>query len=261
MIGELPPWPGTLEGGWEAVNDGKTFTVERSPGAEHRFIHGGRVLFHLSADHRILTGAPAERRDLGWWRVLMDSVLFTVSLLRGHEALHAGAVATPDDAVAILAVSGAGKSTLLGQLVREGHQLVTDDILALTEKDGDVLAEPGPPLMTLPRARAAGVGTPVGEVAEEVWASVPVVPGPVPLRRLVLLDRRPGAETAISRVERPLAPLLAHLLKFPHTHERELTRFLLASTVATHTEICRLTANRTTPPEQLAALALGALSP
>ena len=208
----------------------------------------------------MLTSAPAEPRDLGWWRVLLDSVLFTVSLLRGHEALHAGAVATSAGAVAVAAISGTGKSTLVAQLVRAGKELVTDDILTLTVADGQVLAEPGPPLMTLPRMRATGIGTGVGELGDEVWSAVPVVARPLPLRRIVLLDRRSGAETGMSRVEHPLAPLLSHLLRFPRTRERELARFLLASTLAAKTEIWQLRADLAAPPEQLAALVLDGLS-
>jgi len=189
----------------------------------------------------------------------MDSVLFTVSLLRGREALHAGAFATSSGAVAIAATSGGGKSTLLGQLLREGHAFVTDDILALTIHEDAVFAHPGPPFITLPRAHSAGVGAALGEVGDEVWAAVPVLPGPVPLRRLVLLHRRAGARTSMDRVEHPLAPLVTHLLKFPRTSERELARFSLASAIATHTEIFRLTADLTVSPQRLAALTLEGL--
>lgn len=259
VVGDLPPWSGTVEGGWRGVNDGKTFAAELSEDGEHRFIHGDDVLFHLSADLGVLTGASVATRDLRWWRILLDSVLFTVSLLRGSEALHAGAASTPAGAVAVAAVSGTGKSTLLGQLLRQGHQLVADDVLALTAADDRVLAHPGPPLMTLPRERAAGLGTALGEVGDEVWAAVPVVAGPVPLWRIVLLDRRPGAETVMSRVEHPLAPLVTNLLKFPRTPERELARFLLASTVAARTEIWELRADLAVTPEQLAAHALDGL--
>jgi hypothetical protein len=242
------------------VSDGKTFAAQRSPDGEYRFIHGDHALFHLSADLMVLTGAAGETRDLGWWRILLDSVLFTVSLLRGSEALHGGAVATSSGAVAVAAISGTGTGTLLGQLVRDGHQLVTDDILALAVEEERVLAQPGPPLMTLPRERAAGVGTALGEVGGEVWAAVPVVARPLSLRRIVLLNRRAGAKTGMFREQHPLAPLLAHLLKFPRTHEREIARFLLASTVATQTEICRLDADLAVRPQQLAALALDGLA-
>lgn len=256
VVEELPPWSDTVDGGWEGMSDGKTFTVQRSQTGEYRFSYGGRTLFHLSADHRTLTSAADEARDLSWWRILLDPVLFTVSLVRGMEALHAGAIATESGAVAIAATSGGGKSTLLSQLLREGLELVTDDILGLAAEDDAVLAYPGAPLMTLPRKRSAGVGAPLGKLGEEVWSAVPVVSDPLPLRHIVLLDRRPGARTGMYRVEHPLAPLMTHLLRFPPTRERELARFSLASAVAIQADIWELSADVNTSPEQLAGLIL-----
>jgi len=187
----------------------------------------------------------------------MDSVLFTVSLLRGREALHAGAFATSSGAVAIAATPGR-QDTLLGQLLREGHAFVTDDILALTIHEDAVFAHPGPPFITL-RARTA-------PASALPWARLATRSGPPyrsswsrALRRLVLLHRRAGARTSMDRVEHPLAPLVTHLLKFPRTSERELARFSLASAIATHTEIFRLTADLTVSPQRLAALTLEGL--
>lgn len=259
VIGELPPWAGAAEGGWQGMSDGKAFTVERSNAGEYRFSHGGRALFALSADHRSLTCAPGQPLDLGWWRILMDSVLFTVSLLRGNEALHAGAVATSSGAVAILAGSGAGKSTLLGQLLREGHELVTDDVLFLRQTADHLLADPGPPLMTLPVQRSAGVGTPLGDVGNEIWVATPVVGAALPLRRVVLLDRRPGASTGLYPVAHPLGVLMPHMLKFPGTRARELVRFSLASAVATEAEMWHLVADATASPQELARLVMQGL--
>ena len=120
-------WSG-LEGvGWTAVIDGAPFVVERGIEGDHRFIHGAppgpsgapstgtRAVHHLSADASVLQCAPSDPSESSWWRVVLDSVLFTVALLQGYEALHAGAVAAPDGVIAITAASGGGKSTLLGE--------------------------------------------------------------------------------------------------------------------------------------------------
>ena len=56
--------------------------------------YGHRAFFHLSADRRVLRCAPTERDDPIWQRVLLDTVLWTASLLRGYELLHASAVQT-----------------------------------------------------------------------------------------------------------------------------------------------------------------------
>jgi hypothetical protein len=259
--GEPGPEPGGSEPGWEGICDGEHFAATRGPAGEHYFTHGGRLLFALSPDARTLTGDPAYERDIRWWRVLLDSVLFTVALLRGRDALHAGAIATPAGIVAVCAGSGGGKSTLLAQLLTQENVFVTDDILFLDAPGEAVTGHPGPPLMTLARDRAAGVGSPLGEIGGEVWTAVPVAAGPQRLRRLVLLDRRPGAADAIEPVQRPLAPLMHHLLTFPRTPEREASRFELASAIATRTEVCRLSAGMDTPPQRLAELALEGLAP
>lgn len=60
-------------------------------------------------------------------------------------------------------------------------------------------------------------------------------------------------------VENPLVPLMRHLLNYPRTPERELARFSLASTIAAEVEIWRLVTDVSTPPDQLAALALRGL--
>lgn len=50
---------------------------------------------------------------------------------RGTLALHASAVAVDGGAVAFLGQSGEGKSTMAARLHQRGHNLLTDDILAL----------------------------------------------------------------------------------------------------------------------------------
>lgn len=255
-----PTWPGTVDGGWTATIDGGSLAVERSSHGEHRFKIDGATRFHLSVDlRRLAAPSLASTGDLGWWRVLLDSVLFTVGLLRGQDALHAGAVATPSGVLAIVAGSGAGKSTLLGELLRQGHGLVTDDILFLQSTGPEVIAWPGPPLLTLPGARAAGLGQVIGEIGAEVWLSHPVVADSLPLRRVILLDRRPGQEPGTRAVDRSLVPLMTHFLNFPRTRERELGRFSLAARLAEQVELVAVEGNLDTSPQELAALALEGL--
>jgi ABC-type dipeptide/oligopeptide/nickel transport system ATPase component len=51
--------------------------------------------------------------------------------------------------VALLGESGAGKSTLAAYLLSQGAQIVTDDMLRLSEIDGGCFAEPGQPRIKL----------------------------------------------------------------------------------------------------------------
>ena len=221
--------------------------------------------------------------------MVLDSVLFTVALLRGYEAFHAGAIATPDGAIAITASSGGGKSTLLTELLGRGLPLLADDVVVLETQGAEVpLAHPAAPLMTVPEGRVpalVGETPPMGAAAtpqtplticsidDERWIAVPVHPEPLPLRALVVLDRRPSARLpgpgsgpgpgpwpVLERIEDPLAPLLGSLMAFPTSPERQRARFELASVLASTTTLWRLTADLTTPPDALAhALLAGAL--
>ncbi len=286
-------WSGLREIGWEGVIDGAPFVVERGIAGDHRFVHGThpdatRAIHHLSADAGVLQCAPADPADPSWWRVVLDSVLFTVALLQGYEALHAGAVATADGVIAITAASGGGKSTLLSELLGRGLALMADDVLVLEARDsvrearGDVreargtdfslspITYPAPPLMTVPSGRIPkleegnlGKGnlgasnysnTPeiICSVDDEDWIAVPVHPEPLPLKTLVILDRQPGLKLSLEKIDDPLAPLMGSLMNFPRGPERQRTRFELASILAAKTTLWRLTAGMETPPDVLA---------
>jgi hypothetical protein len=291
-------WSGLQEIGWEGVIDGAPFVVERGIAGDHRFVHGAqpdrhgtpsggtpsdrpravdhlspsnetRAIHHLSSDASVLQCAPADPADPSWWRVVLDSVLFTVALLQGYEALHAGAVATPDGVIAITAASGGGKSTLLLELLGRGLALMADDVLVLEARGIDFslspLTYPAPPLMTIPKTRLTILGennlgennysdTPeiICSLDDEHWIAVAVYPEPLRLKSLVLLDRQPGLQLSLEKIEDPLAPLMGSLMNFPHTPERQRTRFELASTLASNTTLWRLTADMDTPPDVLA---------
>jgi hypothetical protein len=272
-------WSGLEEVSWEAMIDGAPFVVERGVGGDHRFVHGvapdqngvpqagARALHHLCANASVLRCAPCDPDDPSWWRLVLDSVLFTVALLRGYEALHAGAIATPTGVIAITAASGGGKSTLLAELLARGLALMADDVLVL-EPRGSLapLAHPGPPLMTVPAARMAtlngrGIQATICSIDDERWIAVPVHAEPVPLKALIVLERRPepatgGSAPSLRKIEKPLAPLLESLMNLPDTAARQRTRFELASVLASESAVWRLTADLDTPPEALADLLL-----
>ena len=268
-------WSGLDGIGWKGVIDGAPFVVERGVAGDHRFVHGAhpdqrgvrssddsdgiRAVHHLSPDASVLQCAPSSSAELAWWRVVLDSVLFTVALLQGYEALHAGAIATPDGAIAITAATGGGKSTLLAELLGRGLALMADDVLVLEPQGAHEapLAHPAPPLMTVPAARIpalrrVGPAETISSLEQERWIAFPVYPEPLSLKALVVLDRRPGLETSLERIEDPLAPLLGSLMSFPRSLERQRTRFELASVLAAKTALWRLTADLGTPPDVLA---------
>jgi len=182
-----------------------------------------------------------------------------VALLKGYEALHAGAVATPQGAIAITAATGGGKSTLLAELLSCGQTLMADDVLVLEARGSrPPLAHPAPPLMTVPFASAAAASKDaIVSIDGERWVPVPVYPEPLALKALVVLDRRAGSQQSghgatLTKIENPLAPLLDSLMSFPRTSERERARFELASAMASGIELWQLSAELDTPADLLA---------
>jgi hypothetical protein len=267
-------WSGFAAIGWEGTIDGAPFTVERGQAGDHRFVHGAppdehgapvagtRAIYHLCADARVLRCAPSDPTDGTWWREVLDSALFTVALLRGYEALHAGAIATPHGAVAVTAASGGGKSTLLSELLARGSTLMTDDVLVV-EPGGarePPRAHPGPPLMTVPAVRlgalsgalAPAVPELLAALEDERWIALAVHPQPLALAAVVVLNRSPGLDTELRLAERPLAALLGALLRFPRTPERERSRFETAGAIAAHVPIWQLDADPSVVPGVLA---------
>jgi hypothetical protein len=248
-------WSGLDAIGWEGTIDGAPFVVERGRAGDHRFVHGTSAIHHLSADAGTLRCAPADPAEQSWWRVVLDSVLFTVALLRGYEALHAGTVAMQDGALAIAAPTGGGKSTLLGELLSDGLTLITDDVLVLEARGKDSpLAHPGAPLMTVPAGTVPLPGAPIASVGKERWVAVPVHPHAIPLSALVVLNRGPGLATSLHPARDPLAVLIGSLLRFPRLPERERARFEVAGAIAAHVPIWELSADPSITPGALAAL-------
>jgi hypothetical protein len=269
-------WSGPATIGWAGFIDGAPFVVERGVLGDHRFVHGAlperegapsaqtRAIHHLSADASMLKCAPCGSADPSWWRLVLDSVLFTVAQVQGYEALHAAALATSDGALAITAGTGGGKSTLLAEMLGRGPALMADDVLILESRGPElpVLAHPAPPLMTLSSACIASFGEArplqtICSIEDERWIAFPVHREPLPLRAIVVLDRRhepnrPGPQASLTKIEKPLAALMASMLKFPRTPERERARFEIASTIASTAGLWRLTADLQTPPHVLA---------
>ena len=75
-------------------------------------------------------------------------------MLQGEEPLHATVVELHGRGIGLLGSSGAGKSTLAAYLLAQGGELVTDDMLRITESDGRMFAEPGQPRLKLFRETA-----------------------------------------------------------------------------------------------------------
>jgi hypothetical protein len=80
---------------------------------------------------------------------LLGPVLGFLLRLRGVTCLHASAVAFGDRAIAFAGPAGAGKSTTAAALARRGHPVISDDIVAVEERDGRFLVFPAHPHLGL----------------------------------------------------------------------------------------------------------------
>jgi len=80
---------------------------------------------------------------------LLGPVLGILLRLRGVTCLHASAVAFGDKAVAFVGSEGAGKSTTAAALARRGHAILSDDVVALAERDGSFFIHPAYPYLCL----------------------------------------------------------------------------------------------------------------
>jgi hypothetical protein len=240
------------------IFDGAPYVMLEGVAGEMLVRYGQRALFLLSADRRILQCAPTAADEPTWQRVLLDTVLWTVSLLQGFELLHASAVKTEDGIVAFVAVSGGGKTSLAAEYVRRGAPLFCDDILALDQSNGRVIGFPGPPLMNLPRQlnpNALAGGRVIADFGEERWVRVNgSSPSPEPLTAVVLVDRAVGLEAACSAIQTTSLALLPHAVWLPHLADRMQKRFELFGAVASTTQVLRLTADPSVPAGQLADL-------
>jgi hypothetical protein len=104
------------------VRDGSQIVVQPEPGADDRLVR---------------------------W-VLLGAVLAVLLHQRGLFVLHASAVALEGEAAVFIGAKGQGKSTTAAVLYEQGHQLLSDDVVALTSSaTGVPLLLPGYPELKL----------------------------------------------------------------------------------------------------------------
>jgi hypothetical protein len=156
---------------------------------------------------------PAEATLEDTATYLLGPVAALLLRLRGSVPLHASAVALDGAAVALAGPAGAGKSTAAAAFARAGHRVLGDDVLALEERDGVILAHPAYPRLRLwPDSVAALFGnedalprlTPGWEKRYlEIGGGEAGFPAdPLPVRAVYLLSPRAADGPAV----RPLAP-------------------------------------------------------
>jgi hypothetical protein len=257
---------------WETMlGPGASYAVLAGCGGDHLILYRGAPSFHLSADGTVLSCVEAADRDADWTRMLLDTALWSVALLRDVALLHAGAVLSPQGVVAIAGAQGGGKSTLVAQLLGEGWRLFADDILAY-RTDGDrVIAYPGPALMNLStRAGATHEPQAIGRVlatfgedsgSQEAWVQVEQEPiEPQPLRALVLLAREgENRDMQVRRVTDGLLKVIPHSLAFRRRPGALRARYEAASDLIVRVPVFCVSAGLAVPPAELSAILRTAL--
>ena len=251
---------------WTTSFDGRDFELRRGRDGDHVFVYGDAARLHLDAQaSRILCWA-ADDADPGWQRLLLDTGLWVTSFCRGFELLHASAVELGGRAVALVGRTGGGKTTLAAELVRRGHPLVSDDVVALSRAGEQIAAHPGPPFMNLPlapppRPQPADIGAEVARFGDEAWVHVTGMPAAaLPLGSICFLERVPGAATELRRVDATALDLLPHHFGVPAPGERRRQLFEVFSDVAERVPVVGLRVADALAPEAIADVVTGELA-
>jgi hypothetical protein len=115
-----------------------------------RFRYADGVEFVLdSAGSEVGVSWPAEMTLEDAATYLVGPILSFVLRLRGRVSLHASAVAIRGAAAVFMGPPGSGKSTMAAAFARKSFPVLTDDVVALAERDGKFSVQPGYPRVNL----------------------------------------------------------------------------------------------------------------
>ena len=168
----LPPAPAELATRFEISEvwpdqprpsgDAVTQSVEDEWTALHIFASGAMEIewkdwltLRVSPDGRTVKyRVEEETYPTAFEAYIANFAISAAMLLQGEETLHATVIKYEGCGIGLLGDSGAGKSTLAAHLLGLGADLVTDDMLRITETDGALFAEPGQPRLKLMKEAA-----------------------------------------------------------------------------------------------------------
>jgi hypothetical protein len=186
---------------------------------------------------------------------LLGPVLALLLHRRGLLVLHASAIAVGGKSAIFMGDKGAGKSTTASAMIRAGHELLTDDVVALDLADpNQPMIVPGFPQIKLAADAAAAISFKDAQVRPQVHPAIDKMQhrlngafsgDKVPASRIYILER--GEKADITPL--PGIAALPAIIKFSY-----VTRFGRAalpgdfaamhlrqcSGIADHVGVCRL---------------------
>jgi hypothetical protein len=236
------------------LRDGAELSIAWGRDGDLLFGYGDSARYLLDPKGEKMLCAPAEVASLSWQRVLLSRVLPVVAIARGYEALHAAAVETPAGVVAIVGASGAGKSTLAAEMLRRGHRLFGDDVLAIGSDGDRALAYPGGPHLSLDPGREQDLDVEMlGELGGKLWAvAAEAATAPARVAAVVLLERSGGQVQTQEIPASPLA-LAPFMLGLPDDDARDAARFGVYADLIEDCKLVRLTGSVEAPALDFAA--------
>ena len=122
------------------VNDGRFWRIEYFDGTQFWFNRGGDEVWGTWPENLTIEDAATY---------LLGPVLGLLLRMRGSTCLHGSAVSLGDAVVAFVGPQGAGKSTTAAALAQQGCPIVSDDVVALAEVDGEFRVHPAYPYLCL----------------------------------------------------------------------------------------------------------------
>ena len=178
---------------------------------------------------------------------LLGPVMALLLHQRGLLILHASAIAVGGKSAVFMGDKGAGKSTTASAMIRAGHRLLTDDVVAL-DLTGQPIIVPGFPQLKLAADAAAAFPIRQAEIRPQVHAAIDKMQhrlhggfsgDAVPATRIYILERSDKA--AITPL--PSIGALPAIIKFSY-----VTRFgrpaLVGDFATTHLRQCAALASQ-----------------
>jgi hypothetical protein len=173
--------------------------IEHHPIAGYLVAAPGHGTHLVSSDGRSVWSALPNVPAWRWQRLLFAQVLPLAATLQGLELFHASAVALGDQVVGFVAASGTGKTSVAAHLMAGGAELVTDDVMTLEPREGEVRVHPGTGNFSVHgrelRAMSASgrerLGRPLGRSGKTYLARRPLA-RPLPLAAVYFLQRHGG---------------------------------------------------------------------